>query len=102
MNSGGHFRKNKAWCQSRDGVDGEKECDSRRVRVGVVRSRRRKEADSFDGRPGPPPYVGGYASLFTRHFLYSHPDLIRTGEKCVERCVLVEPLQSYGGHECPP
>ena len=34
-------------------------------RVGGSRSRRRKEADSLDGRPCPPPYVGGYASVFT-------------------------------------
>ena len=51
-------------------------CDESRVRVGVFRSRRRKEADSLDGRPCPPPYVGGYTSLFTRRLLYSHPDLI--------------------------
>ena len=25
--------------------------------------------------PDPPPYVGGYASIATRHFLYAHTDL---------------------------
>ena len=47
--------------------------DKKWVKVGVFLSRRRKEADSLVVRACPPPYVGGYASLFTLRFLYSYP-----------------------------